>query len=146
MKVIFLDIDGPMVTERSSTMWNHRLSCACFDTEAVRTLNAAVELTSAKIVVSSTWRIGRKLNQLNAIFDEFGVPRAIDTTPVLKNASRGAEIQAWLRRKIGVYAIESFAVIDDDSDISPFEDNWINTPFTVGLNNSHLGRLVELLK
>lgn len=143
MKVIFLDIDGVLVTpchmkalsEAGDEMYvgveewekdRHRaiLPHARFDPEAVSQLNRILEETGAKIVVSSTWRYrGRK--EMAEIFQGQGVQgEVIDVTPALRQrirrwvrdtCGRGNEIAEWLHEHPEV---EKFAILDDDQDMS----------------------------
>lgn len=66
MKIIFLDIDGVLNNqvdeERSVIKIDHPddfISERC-----VTLLNELIENTGAKVVVSSTWRIGKTVEQL----------------------------------------------------------------------------------
>ncbi len=85
-----------------------------FRKEAVAHLNMITEATGAKLVISSSWRIGsRRKNQLPLHFKLEGVRgEVIGMTPSL-DGSRGSEIQAWLDEN----PVEKFVIIDDDSDM-----------------------------
>lgn len=57
MKVIFIDIDGPMIPLRAYSLpENHMTIVARFDPVAVAMVNRLVTEADAKIVISSTWR------------------------------------------------------------------------------------------
>lgn len=97
MKLIFLDIDGVLVTSRhmvqSKKYFGHE-----FDPECVRNLQEVLEITEAKIVVSSSWREGRTLKQLQSIFEINGIKNVIGMTPIIEGAIRGKEIMEFLIR------------------------------------------------
>ena len=68
-------------------------------------LKKLVDLSGAKIVVSSTWRITRSLEELRSCLGAFHMwpSDVIGVTPRM-NADRGYEIQAWLsseERRVG---------------------------------------------
>jgi len=54
-KVLFLDIDGPMIPTRAACLSNSGIWCK-FDPVAVRLINILLKETGAKIVISSSWR------------------------------------------------------------------------------------------
>lgn len=58
---------------------------------------------------------------------------------------RGHEIDAWLRAWSEVDDIESFVVLDDDSDITPHEDRHVKTSFHEGLTSEHVPLALEIL-
>lgn len=106
MKIIFLDIDGVLVTtnhgfdgikEYHSNLETH----AMFDKNAVHNLNRLIEATEARIVLSSSWRTTTTTEELESILKRGGVENARVTgaTPhvnVNGRSHRGAEISAWL--------------------------------------------------
>jgi hypothetical protein len=113
MKVLFLDCDGVMLSFkflRATGEWQS------FDPDCVGILNHILDRTGAKIVVSSAWRIGRTVEQLEEIFVDNGVRpgHIIDRTEVL-NDTRGSEIRKWIDEH---HSINRLFIIDDDvSDI-----------------------------
>ena len=76
MKIIFLDIDGVLNSEKwyieifdknlYPNLENYPL-CE-FDPLAIEQLNLLTDKTNAKIVISSTWRMGRTIDELKNIF------------------------------------------------------------------------------
>lgn len=140
MKLIFLDIDGVLNHElhykhRAGEGWEKDEPPHPFDdidTFAVEMLNYIIEKTKAKVVISSSWRMGREIGELQGILDCMGFEgEIIDKTPLLhfgklkgysRSVPRGCEIKAWLEmnkdllgKGIGKY--RSYVILDDDSDM-----------------------------
>lgn len=117
MKVIFLDIDGVLLSHRSVVAfgrWPNDLTpddVAKFDPIALALLRNFCAASGAKIVLSSTWRI---LHAWQKVGDKLDLP-LIDATPRMLGP-RGREIAAWLS---GHPEVERYAIIDDDSDMLP---------------------------
>ena len=120
MKVIFLDIDGVLVT-RNSIKYQYLNfpddTSIRFSKNAVRNLNRLIRLTKAKIVISSTWRLFHSLEELQNIFMKQGIKgeiisiTSIDRAPVEEDIPRGQKIADWL---VQHPEIEKYVIIDDD--------------------------------
>jgi hypothetical protein len=139
MRIIFLDIDGVLNYElfyrnrNISEARSYPLSEIC--PEAVKLLNDLCESTGAKVVISSTWRLGKKLGEMQAIFKEVGFTgEIIDFTPCLARypgSVRGNEILAWIQANeelIGwnYYDFKEYVIFDDDSDMLYWQrDNFM---------------------
>ncbi len=72
MKIIFLDIDGVL----NHMYWLKKMKGVegdkkFFDPDCVRRLNTITDKTGAKIVLSSSWRIGKTKEQLKEQRDKF---------------------------------------------------------------------------
>lgn len=122
MKIIFLDIDGVM-NNSQHLIYSEVHEDLEFSPEAVDTLHEIIKETSAKIVISSTWRIGRTDDELRHIFAHYDVLIAnaiIGQTPILPRSmsigGRCDEITAYISMMIAGldYKIDSFVIIDDD--------------------------------
>ena len=120
MKVIFLDIDGVLVTRNSIKyqFLNYPDETSIrFSKKAVKNLNKLIRSTRAKIVISSTWRLFHTLQELRDIFEKQKVKgEIIDTTSVEKatieeDIPRGQKIADWLSENKN---IENYVIIDDD--------------------------------
>jgi hypothetical protein len=121
-KIIFLDIDGVLVTRNSDNneILLKRLEHEqhnYFDPDAVKNLNRLLLETGASIVVSSSWRSGKSIRELIDILRFGGVenPPVVGVTPFLHNdrgkrSKRGKEILQWLSEHPEV---NSYCVIDD---------------------------------
>jgi hypothetical protein len=151
MKVIFLDFDGVL----NSWRWYKNLALAGrkpsmrpddqIDPKAVSVLNTIIEKTGAKVVVSSTWRIARSVEQLQEILTKYGFAgQVIGKTPRLggPRPQRGDEIQVWLDENPGV---ERFVIIDDDSDMVHLMNRLVRTDMKKGLTKAHAEEVVKLL-
>lgn len=102
IKVIFLDIDGTIYCNGSP----------------VYCLTELIKMTNAKIVITSSWRIGKTLDQLISDInrlENFPVQSVIGMTEVIyhkeEEIPRGAEIEIYLREHP---EIEEYVIIDDE--------------------------------
>lgn len=148
MKVIFLDIDGVLNSDRSifilkmrefpakphfnSVMTNrYNYLMSKVDPVAVQVLNRIVEDTNAKIVVSSANRIPLgKDGVIEALHDMGVVADIIDVTRIT-GGNRGMQIQDWLDR----YDVESYVILDDSADmLSTQLANFIRVNPEMGLS------------
>lgn len=131
MKIIFLDIDGVLNSERSQTAFGRRpwstipFNWHLFDEVAVRLLARAAAETGAQVVLSSTWRAdlttAADLNRLGA---RLGVD-IIGATPTqikgpwgetFGSPKRGDQIASWLTAHPEV---EDWAIVDDVDEMLP---------------------------
>ena len=120
MKVIFLDIDGVLVT-RNSIKYQYLNfpdePNIRFSKKAVKNLNKLVRLTKAKIVISSTWRLFHSLEKLQNIFEEQKIEGEIISTTSVEKATveedipRGQKIADWLEQ---YPKVKQYVIIDDD--------------------------------
>lgn len=79
--------------------------------------------TDSAVVISSTWRMGRTLEELQEMMNSMGGTfKIIGATPIL-HVARGVEIKEWLSEHcmelFGVHYFDFFryAIIDDDDDM-----------------------------
>lgn len=123
--VIFLDVDGVLITRRSRNMRTPTPRC-------VARLNELCSATGAVLVVSSVWRLGRPLKALRALLRGWGVKaRVVGVTPRM-DAERGHEIAAYLREHPEV---ERFVILDDDADMAHLMPQLVQTGFDYGLTH-----------
>ena len=103
--MIFLDIDGVLAPIRRWDRYGD-IEAAC-----MQVLNEIVAKAGAEVVVSSTWRYGKSVAELQQILDAEGfVGRVIDKTPEgAPGATRGEEIAAWLAE----HPVNGYVIIDD---------------------------------
>ncbi len=142
-----MDIDGVL---NSKNWYLRRLSqnrpSDELDPEAVARFSHFVERADVCIVVSSTWRISHTITQLQALLHSKGLEnpsRIIGTTPSLNiDRGRGREIDTWLKN---APAIESFVIIDDDSDMVPHMDRLVKTTWELGFQEEHAEKALQLL-
>ena len=151
MKVIFLDIDGVLNTEKYIMDLLHKnLStqdsdwCDFFDPKCIAKLKEIIDQTGAKIVISSTWRF-LGLDILRKKFEERGVSgEIIDKTPLSRSMrERGYEIQAWLDNH---EEVESYVILDDDVDMLPSQlKNLVVTSWKDGISNENVKQAIKIL-
>lgn len=149
MKVIFLDIDGVL------NSWLYQRQRGTDDGNIDKTrlplLKEIVDVTGAKIILSSTWRmhwekdiykcdfIGKELSETFALADI----EIYGKTPI--KGARADEIKAWLDEHDD---IESFVILDDIVfGWGELQANLIRTNERIGrgLEEVHKRRAIEIL-
>ena len=145
-RVLFLDIDGVLNHAASGRREDVPGMAGWLDPSHLEALNRVAIATNARIVVSSSWRVGRTLEDLRTLLCDFGVVAPIvDATPVAESRRRDEEILAWLARHPEVQA---YAVVDDElrvADDSPLAPHLVGTRMDDGLTLAHVAPLVERL-
>lgn len=142
MKILFLDIDGVL---NSASVLHQKGRGDAICEKMVARVNQIIEATGCKIVISSTWRLLHKIDQLKQILITYGLLDVIiDYTPHFEyQRIRGDEIQAWLDKN----PVNKFVILDDNSDMG---DDLINrlvqTTWQNGLEDSHVKRVINILK
>ena len=149
MKVLFLDIDGVL----NYNGCRERVDGYYFvNDDKILLLKQILDATDAKVVLSSTWRLGwiegweshkihfEKLRDKLAEYDIHFLSR----TPVLKDGYRGKEIDDWLQHWTGE-PIESFVIIDDDADMKPYMNRLVRTSWMKGLEQKHVDKAIKML-
>lgn len=147
MKVIFLDIDGVLITKASMMTRRANVPSAY----CVNNLNHITAMTEARIVVSSSWRfIG--VDNLKLKFRDWGITgRIYDVTPDLSEErngvavakSRSDEITAWLLAVEG--PVTSIVILDDDDVDDVLRAFLVRTDFDNGLTEWDAKRAIEIL-
>lgn len=134
-KIIFLDVDGVLNSEKSiveTYMFRKENNLPkgatdeVFPDEYLLNLKDLIDKTGAFIVISSTWRRhypnDRKWNKLIANLKKYNLDtKIIDSTPILYK-QRGEEIREWLSKNPDV---TNFVIIDDDSDMCEFTNTHL---------------------
>jgi hypothetical protein len=130
MRVVFLDIDGVLVTSRSILAG---LEPPRFDPVACGLLTWVVEGADARIVVSSAWREGRTRDEMAEILRNAGLPVARLhedwATPEL-GGPRGAEVLAWIAAHPEV---RRWCVLDDGIGLESVAQRLVATDIDIGL-------------
>ena len=174
MKVLFLDIDGVLNSENwfgyrlyciKNNMFNevinfvntnddrikHKLSM--IDDRAIANLNRIIEETGCKVVLSSSWRscVEAENTLTEYLLKLKGIKYDIyDVTPRLWfndfSIRRGEEIQLWMDKESEKNEIESFVILDDDSNMLPEQmNNFIHIDGQVGLTDRNVFAAIEIL-
>jgi hypothetical protein len=143
--VIFLDIDGVLVTPDCFRRYGASGTRATANPECVENLNRLIRATGAKIVVSSVWRFRHDIDE---ILRRWGVVGEIlGGTPVISRGTisggdaRGLEIDAWLKTSPAA----KFVILDDDDDMGPLRHRLVRTNFSTGLTRAEVERAFDLL-
>ena len=136
-RVIFLDIDGVIAPIPDMSRYGD------LDHGCVRVLNEIVARSGAEVVVSSSWRFGKTVAEVQQILEERGfVGRVIGKTPTDEpGCSRGEEIAAWLAE----HPVAGCVILDDHSDMGVLLGRLIRTNGMVGLRPSDVDRAIEKL-
>ncbi len=152
MKVIFLDIDG--VLNRNATLELSPSGCTFVEDRLIRRLKRIYYSTHAKIVLSSSWRLGwydiaanssetanaEDYSALSFRLMSEGIP-IHSHTPILSVNDRAKEIAAYIRETPD---IESFIIIDDIS-VDGFSERQIKTSPRLGLTDADADRAIKML-
>lgn len=165
-KVIFLDIDGVLNTERQQ---DHCIEAGedyvdnfgyAFDPVAVANLAQIVEQTGADIVISSSWKFWG-LSTMQDLWVHRGLPgKVIDVTPnnvsdelllsvdldtELLPAGKGSEIKEWLATS--GQEVTHYAIFDDFPDMLPEQTrHFIQTDPQIGITEDDAKKAIAILQ
>jgi Swiss Army Knife RNA repair-like protein len=136
-RVVFLDIDGVLAPIRRWDRYGD-LDPAC-----IQVLNEIVTRGDADVVVSSTWRYGRTVAELQDILHAQGFTgRVLDKTPAGDpGADRGDEIAAWLAS----HDVDGYVIIDDHVDMGQLRAHLVQTHPAHGLQPADAARALAAL-
>lgn len=145
MKVLFLDFDGVLNSEQSKIFWHNIKDQAAFEEQMKTSSGGILEMIAMefcpialsnldellrrtpelKIVISSSWRASRSVEELKDLFKSSLIRDAIiDKTESFSN-TRGEEIQKWLNEHPKV---THYVIVDDDRNmLESQKDNFVNT-------------------
>lgn len=137
-RVVFLDIDGVLAPIRRWDRYGD-LDPAC-----VAVLNEIVARGGADVVVSSTWRHGKTVAELQSMLEAEGFTgRVLDKTPAgAPGADRGEEIRAWLAD----HAVGGYVIIDDHADMGDLRPRLVQTQPAQGLQPADVSRAIAVLR
>ncbi len=158
VKAIFLDVDGVLNTNYTQETVYGFTFVADSKLELLKQL---IDLTGAKVVLSSTWREGwadmdagqdtRDVRLFVALRDklkEYGID-LLGYTPVTDRGmqNRGAEIDMWLKDWKGE-PIESMVILDDLDGryLRPWSRKLVRTSMVTGLIQKHVDAAVKILE
>lgn len=148
MKVIFLDIDGVMVSQRSVQLMNVPILKRDMGLSylARRNLRALVRQTNARIVITSSWRGGGEMYEaIKRCLARNNTP-VYDETPVLDlwTDDRSDEIAAWLAS----HPTQRYVVLDDSPCFDHREEvrqHWVQVNYTTGLSLANVRAALPFL-
>lgn len=171
-KIIFLDFDGVLNTERHRIVMSQSGEKASdsygyfFDPEAVENLKTIIEATQAKVCITSSWAIEIGARKLPAFWRERNMPGAIIGTtagiPVAApdiffdedfdpyklmekgTGGRGSEIEAFLEAK--GYKDVKYVILDDVPDFTKGQQKFfIRTDPRVGITKEDAQKAIRIL-
>lgn len=136
-RVIFLDIDGVLAPIRQWDRYGD-LDPAC-----IQVLNEIAAQGQADVVVSSTWRYGKTVAELQEILEAAGFTgRVLDKTPTgAPGADRGDEIAAWLAE----HAVGGYVIVDDHVGMGELRTHLVLTQPAHGLQPADAPRAIATL-
>ena len=174
MKVLFLDIDGVLNSQNwfgymqyciKNNMYDRVLNfvdtndentehkLTMIDNRAIANLNRIVEETGCKVVLSSSWRSFREsdnafteyiLKLKGFKYELYGVTPRIWVKEF--GTQRGEEIQLWMNKESEKNEIESYVILDDDSDMLPEQmNNFIHVDSNIGLTYKDVCKAIKIL-
>ena len=149
-KIIFLDFDGVLNSTHYFENRHFRPDIDVnntLDPKAGQLLQELLDVDPAiKLVISSAWRIRNSLDTLKMYLNEVGIDtsKVIGVTPVLNSNERGDDVQAWL--DIHQDQVETFVILDDDSDMAHLKDKLVQTDSAIGLTLNDIEKIREMLK
>lgn len=146
MKIIFLDIDGVLVT--CLTILENRKNGSCgdqygdfFGEKQTQNLRHIIESTNADIVITSTLRIDGIVKIIEMWKDRNMPGRIIGITP--HNSNRGLEIKQWIGHK----KIDNYVIIDDEDEFdNDQKEHYIQTHLAKGLTSNDANTAINILK
>lgn len=147
MKIIFLDIDGVLAPiPRPFNKDGFNPVCVRYFESIFK------EVSDASIVISSTWRIAQTVDQLRKTMGRYGlscseriIGKTVDYTETgeLLYLTRGQEISMWLMDN---KEVDSYVIVDDDTDISPHQNRWVQPVHELGLQEDDAKRCITILQ
>ena len=164
-KVIFLDIDGVLNTERqhdrcveAGLAYVDNFGYA-FDPMSVANLKRIVDETGADIVISSSWKFWG-LSTMQKLWASRELPgKIIDVTPnnvsdemllsvdldlMELPAGKGSEIKEWLSTNGS--RVTSYAILDDLPDMLPKQQShFVQTDPRIGITEDDADRVITIL-
>lgn len=148
MRVLFLDIDGVINSERSCAAFDgypHDFSprdMGRFDPVALALVRKLCDTTDCSIVVSSTWRTTFTLHEIGCKLE---LPVMAATPDLGGDYARADEIAMWLRSHPEV---THYAIVDDlalDFDDPEHQARFVQTNDEFGLSLANYRQLRRLL-
>lgn len=159
-KILFLDIDGVLVTRWSLKQQSG--TRAPLDPQCLNHLDRIIKETNCEIVISSSCR-QKDLESTIELFKKYDFHKKIVGITIRGYESvikghhlpipRGVEIKAWIDKNIRYIKEKGFVdndyrycILDDDSDMlleqAPY---FVKTEFETGLQEIHANQVIEIL-
>lgn len=150
MKVIFLDIDGVLATEKeymmNRTKFRKKNPEAAelnipypFNPDCVKIFNEILQETDAKIILSSDWRLHWNMDELDKIFKFNGVVKSPEGATGFSKRKMSSTLSDDRVHQIKNY-IESEQIMEwvaiDDLDLSELNERFVRTKDSEGLKQT----------
>ncbi len=148
MKILFLDVDGVLNNDDWAWEMYKKYKVEVYREDilyqpSLCELRRIINATGAKIVVSSSWRkIEHAYKDLLMWLKMYGM-EVLDVTPYV-GGIRGDDIEAWFKRNKDKQ-IESYAILDDDSDMGEHYGHLIQTFYMEGLTTEIADECIKML-
>lgn len=149
IKVLFLDIDGVLNTDRQH--WHCQMNGITpvdefgyeFDHKAVDNLATILEETGAEIVISSSWKF-LGLQTLQKMWEDRKLPGTI-LDIMSDGKSKGWEIDEWLMECES--QVNRYAIIDDENDMQTKQQkHFVQTNSQFGITCKDAERVITILR
>jgi hypothetical protein len=145
LKVIFLDVDGVLNNDATTT---HTKGGAEFvDDYLIERLKGLIDATGATVIMSSSWRYGLTCERHHDDFVELiekleshGVCVS-GYTPTMNTAHKSVEIKQYL---LDHPEVDRFVILDDD-EIELYPDQHVETLNRYGLTDENVDEAIEIL-
>ena len=157
-KIIFLDIDGVLNSEKSMSKIGKEYFEDIPHKMHIKHLYKIIKATGAIVVISSTWRLGcSNYFMFGYLFYALGFKiEVIGITPRIPGEQRGQEIQKWIKQRNieanrnnsfsdYINEVGNFIILDDDSDMKGIMDHLILTDGRYGLQKKHIKQAIKML-
>jgi hypothetical protein len=145
MKIVFLDIDGTICTDKSYTAYATQGMMFDWDDLACKFLKTICEKSNTKIVISSSWRVGESNQKdLHKQLQKYGLEEHLHEDKYTRcfSCNRGEEIQDWLKRN----GHEEYVILDDREEMLPEQEPFfIMVDPIEGLTFSDYNKILEIL-
>lgn len=145
--IIFLDIDGVLNSKIYYETLNKERTTRHDDIcpERLKWLNKLCLETDSLVVITSTWRIGKSIEELRKIFFDCGSTFYILDKTKVTGYERGTEISLWLEENRHI-KFKNYVIIDDDSDmLLEQQQHFFQTDNYVGLTPNVCYRIKRFL-
>jgi len=158
MKVIFLDIDGVLNSDRSifalhmreikEGQYRYNYLVSKTDPIAVAILNKIIKETNAKIVVSSA---NRKVfgMEIAGVLSDMGVEGEVIGITGTTGRNRGSEIADWLKFNQMSFSgdlTKNYVILDDSNDmLLSQQENFVRVNPEMGLSFNDMRKAIEIL-
>lgn len=156
MNILFLDIDGVL----NSKQWHNSDECKAlgksvkrfFDPICVKHLNKIVTETQARVIITSSWRFLRNLQDLQDIFKSigftgkiYGMTEVLSTFKTNTPMLRGKEIKHWLGDNNKYFKTPiKYVILDDEDDfLISQKTNFFQTNSEIGLDGNVTDKIIS---